>query len=72
MREGKEKPAAQLVEASRAGPHEARAKEVIASHVKKRSRCSRVCRVAMFSRDHDVREFYRSQREIFVPRYSSE
>lgn len=34
MREGKEKPAAQLVEASRPGPHEARAKEVIALHVK--------------------------------------
>jgi len=40
MREGKEKPAAQLVEASRAGPHEATAKEVIALHVKKRSRIS--------------------------------
>lgn len=34
MRKGKEKPAAQLVEASRAGPHEARAKGVIALHVR--------------------------------------
>lgn len=72
MREGKEKPAAQLVEASRAGPHAARAKEVIALHVKKRSRCSRVCRVTRNSRDHDIRDFYRSQREMFVPRCSSE
>lgn len=72
MREGKEKPAAQLVEASRARPHEARAKEVIALHVKKRSRCSQVCRATVNPRDYDIRDFYRSQREMFVPRYSSE
>jgi hypothetical protein len=48
-REGKEKPAAEAVEKSRAEPHDGKPKEVTALSIKKRCQCSRVrCAITTF------------------------